>query len=249
MSIKLEHLGELGLSKGQIAVYSAVLELGISTLNKIQEKTGIERRNIYDILNKLIEKGWITYTIEKGKKTYQCAHPNKILEDIKKKEDSLKKLEKSIPQIKDLFDIAKPNIRAEVYRGLDAMKNLLNESLDYKATYWIGGNSGVQKTNLDIWFKHWMKERVKKKSLMYDLVSSGTYLEGLNPGNIKKHKQMFYKYCSLPKGFYTPLVILIFGNKVAQILWNQQPFAFVIESTEVKDSFMKYFNYFWKEPK
>ena len=65
----LNQLKELGLSKGQISVYSAVLELGISSLNKIQEKTGIERRNIYDILNKLIEKGLISYTVEKGKRT------------------------------------------------------------------------------------------------------------------------------------------------------------------------------------
>ena len=91
--MNLENLKELGLSEGQIAVYSAVLELGISTLNGIQEKTGIERRNIYDILNKLIEKGLVSYTLEKGKKTYQCTHPNKILEEIKQKQSSLKELE------------------------------------------------------------------------------------------------------------------------------------------------------------
>ncbi len=28
-------------------------------------------RNIYDILNKLIERGLVSYTIEKGKQTHQ----------------------------------------------------------------------------------------------------------------------------------------------------------------------------------
>ena len=64
-TMNLDNLKELGLSSGQIQVYAAVLDLGISTLNKIQEKTGIERRNIYDILNKLIEAGLISYTVEK----------------------------------------------------------------------------------------------------------------------------------------------------------------------------------------
>jgi len=41
--MNLNHLKELGLSDGQISVYSAVLEIGNSTLNKIQEKTGIEK--------------------------------------------------------------------------------------------------------------------------------------------------------------------------------------------------------------
>ena len=244
----LENLRELGLSEGQISVYSAVLELGISSLGSIQEKTGIERRNIYDILNKLIEKGLVSYTIEKGKKTYQCTHPSKILEEIKKKQESLKELEKSIPDIKDIFDVAKTDIRAEVYRGFESMKSLLNEFLEYKETYWIGGNSGVEKTQLDIWFKHWMDKRAEEKRMMYDLVSYGTFLEGLDPKDIKKHKQVYYKFCSLPKGFYTPLIIVVFGNKVAQILWTQQPFAFVIESEEVRESFMKYFNHFWKNP-
>ena len=65
--MELEYLRKIGLTSGEIKVYSAVLEIGASSLNKIHEKTGIERRNIYDILNKLIEKGLVSYVIERGK--------------------------------------------------------------------------------------------------------------------------------------------------------------------------------------
>jgi len=246
--MQLQELKELGLSEGQIAVYSAVLELGISSLNKIHEKTGIERRNIYDILNKLIEKGLIAYTVESGKRTYQCTHPNILLEEIKKKEKSLQELEMKVPQIKSLFDLSKPEIRAEVFRGNEAIKALLEESLEYKTSYWIGGNSGVESTPLKNSFKHWMDRRVERKHVMYDLVDHGTFLEGLNIGDIKTHKKNYYKYCALPKELKSPMVIVIFGNKVAQILWSKQSFAFVLESEEIKESFMKYFEYFWKEP-
>lgn len=44
------------------------------------------------------------------------------------------------------------------------------------------------------------------------------------------------------------MVIIIFGNKVGQVLWSNQSFAFVLESKEIKESFMKYFKYFWKDP-
>lgn len=250
--MNLETLKELGLSQGQVSVYSAVLELGISTLNKIQEKTGIERRNIYDILNKLIERGLISYTIEKGKRTYQCTHPNKILEEIKRKEKSLKELEKQIPQIKGIFDISKPEIRGEVYRGTEGIKTLLSEVLEYKESYWMGGNSFEGYTavpkNLLYYWDHWMKKRAEKKQIMYDLVSYGAVLKGLNPNDIKKHKKEYYKYCQLPKGMYVPMVVLIYGNKVAQILWAKQSFAFVLDSVKIKESFMKYFYYFWKDP-
>lgn len=245
--MELENLKELDLSNGQIRVYSAVLELGISTLNKIQEKTGIERRNIYDILNKLIEKGLISYTVEKGKRTYQCTHPNKIFEEIKKKKQSLNILESQVPQIISFFEQVKPDIRAEVFRGNEALKAVMEDVLTYKASYWIGGNSGVESTPLKNWFKHWMARRVKKKHILYDLVDYGTFLEGLKPKDIKIHKKNYYKYHSLPKALRSPMVVVIFGNKVAQILWRKQSFAFVLESAEIKESFMKYFYYFWKD--
>jgi sugar-specific transcriptional regulator TrmB len=250
--MKIEELKELGLSEGQVKVYEAVLELGISTLNKIQEKTGIERRNIYDILNKLIEKGLISYTTEKGKRTYQCTHPNKLLEEIKNKEKSLKELEKKLPEIKNLFELSKPEIKAEVYRGNEAIKSLLDEILEFKESFWLGGNSFEEykavPENIQIWFEHWMSKRIEKKHIMNDLVSHGTYLKGLEPNNLKAHRKSFYKYCQLPKDINVPMVIIIFDNKVAQILWGQQSFAFVLESKKIKDSFMKYFNYFWEEP-
>jgi predicted transcriptional regulator len=245
----LQQLKELGLSDGQIAVYSACLELGIASLNELHEKTGIERRNIYDILNKLIEKGFISYIEEKGKRTYQCTHPNKIKEEAEAKQQALAALLQTIPRITAQYNESKPTIRAEVYRGDDAMKALLDEALEYNESFWIGGNSGVENASgLRTWFKHWMARRAEQKHIMHDLVDHGTYLEDLPPNDVKKHKKLYYKYQQLPKDLSSPMVILIFGNKVAQILWSRQSFAFVLESKDIKDSFMKYFNYFWKDP-
>lgn len=243
----LSLMKELGFSDGQVKVYSAILEIGISTLNKIQEKTGIERRNIYDILNKLIERGLVSYTEENGKRTYQCAHPNKISEEIKKKQDSLHELKQQIPAISSLFNLSRLEVRAEVYRGNEALKTLMEEALNYPKIYFIGGNSGVERYSLRFWLKGWQKRRAEKKVWLYDLVDYGTYLEDFKPNEYKKHKAYCYKYCQLPKDLSSPMVILIFGDKVAQILWHEQPFAFVLESKEVRESFMKYFHYFWKE--
>jgi HTH-type transcriptional regulator, sugar sensing transcriptional regulator len=249
--MNLENFKELGLSEGQISVYSAVLEIGVSSLNKIQEKTGIERRNIYDILNKLIEKGLISYVVEKGKRTYQCTHPNKILEEIKNKESNLKNLKSQVPQIKELFAFSRPEIGAEVYRGNESMKALLNEVLECKESFWLGGNSfedyKTAPKSLQLWFEQWMKRRVENKHTMYDLVDSGTHLKGLEPSKKIKHKTHYYKYKQLPVDLQSPLVIVIFGNKVAQILWDKQSFAFVLESKKVKDSFKKHFNYLWNQ--
>jgi len=93
-----------------------------------------------------------------------------------------------------------------------------------------------------------MKRRAEKKHIMHDLVDYGTHLEGLKPNDIKKHKSVFYKYHTLPKNLRSPMVMIIFGNKVVQVLWSKQSFAFVLESEEIKESFMRYFEYFWDDP-
>ena len=245
----LSELKELNLTPGQIKVYQAILEFGIVGIHKIQEKTGIERRAIYDILNKLIEKGFVTY-VDGGKaRKYQCTHPSNLRGAIEQKQDILETLHNKLPQITDLFNFSKPEIGAEVYRGNDAVKALFDEALEYPATYWIGGNSGVETCNkeMHLWFKRWTKKRIEKKKFMYDLVDYGTNLEDFKPKDIAKHKKDFYKYYQLPKNLQSPMVMIMFGNKVVQVLWNQQPFAFVLDSKELNESFMKYFHYFWKD--
>jgi predicted DNA-binding transcriptional regulator len=248
--MNLESLKEIGLTDGQIRVYSAVLELGRPNLNAIHEKTGIERRNIYDILNKLIEKGLISYIDEKKTTKYRCTNPNKILEDIRLKESRLKDLEKQLPQINTILNSDITEIDAQIYRGIDAMKMMFNEMLDYKESYWMGGNSFEAYSALPesffIWFDHWMNRRVEKKHLMHDLVSYGTHLKNLEPNKKGKYKILHYEYKQLPKGMNLPIVICIYGDKVAQISWSDK-FAFVLQSKKVKEGYLKYIKYFRKE--
>ena len=78
LCMDLPELSELNLTAGQVKVYQATLELGTAGIHSIQEKTGLERRAIYDILNKLIEKGFITYVDEKNVRKYQCTHPRNL---------------------------------------------------------------------------------------------------------------------------------------------------------------------------
>jgi len=248
--MELPELKELNLTPGQIKVYQAILELGTAGIHSIQEKTGLERRAIYDILNKVIEKGYITYVDEKKSRKYQCTSPRNLKEAIEEKQKTLETLHNKLPKINEIFDFSKPEIRAEVYRGNEAMKALLNEALKYDATYWIGGNSGVETCSeeMRLFFKRWTKKRVEMKKFMYDLVDAGTHLEDFKPNDIEKHKKHLYKYCTLPKNLQSPMVMIMFGNKVAQVLWSKQSFAFVLDSEELNKSFMNYFNYFWKDP-
>ena len=81
----LDALRKLGLSDGEIKVYSTLSDLGRCTISSLHEKVGFQRRSLYDILTRLIEKGLITYVIENKKKFFQISHPTKILGYIEEK--------------------------------------------------------------------------------------------------------------------------------------------------------------------
>ena len=58
-----EILKSIGLSKNEIKIYIALLELGPCLMGKICGKTKIHRRNVYDSIEMLKEKGFISSTI------------------------------------------------------------------------------------------------------------------------------------------------------------------------------------------
>src|SRR3989338_74358 len=75
-----ELLQDLGLTKSEIAVYFALLDLGSSSTGHIIKKAGIAAGKIYLILNKLTQKGLVTYAISSGTKYYQAKDPQRLVD-------------------------------------------------------------------------------------------------------------------------------------------------------------------------
>ncbi len=239
--MKLDILRDIGLSEGEITIYSALLDLGKAPVNKIHEKVGIERRNIYDILNKLIERGLVSYISENKKRFFRLSHPNKLLAYIEEKQDELnttkEQVESQIPDILKKFNISEPEINAEIFRGEEGVKAVWEDSLNYKEMLWIAAGRYVPIKH-PTWFKHWNERRIKRKSKWFNLLRHE--LKG-------KAKQMELEELRfLPKDFSgDPAVIGIYGNKVVNMLLGDRFFAFVIESKELAQSYRKYHKYLW----
>ena len=238
--MNLEELKILGLSNGEIKVYSAILQISVSSVNEIHEKTGLERRAIYDIINKLLEKGLITYTVENKKRTYQIAPINKLKQEIQKKKQEIISFEKLIPEINEIYNSKKPKIRMEVFRGKEGIKSVFEDTLNYKEVYFIGGKMYVAK-QMPIYWEQYNKRRIKKRVKWYNLV-----LQDFKDKKILKQKLLYYKI--LPKEFSgSPSIIWIYGNKIINMLWGEEYFAFMIESKEIADNYKKYFWYLWEK--
>ena len=96
-------LKDAGFTEGEIKVYFALLEIGSSTTGPIIKKSGIARSIVYQILEKLIQKGIVSYIIREKTKYFQAAEPGKILDFIDAREKKLlenkKQVEKLLPEL------------------------------------------------------------------------------------------------------------------------------------------------------
>ena len=121
-----ELLMEIGLTEKEAEVYLTLLEIGSSPVNRIHEKTGIQRRNIYDLLNNLIKKGIVTCITENKKTYFQAKNPEKLLgyiEEQKQRLDQKKeKLAGGMEQLEKKFASLKSEQEAEIYRGIEGIK-------------------------------------------------------------------------------------------------------------------------------
>ena len=96
LSTILNLLLELGLNKYESKIYMALVEEGISTAKNISDITGIPYGKVYEIINSLSAKGFITILPTKPLKC-QAASPNDVLSTIKKtNNENLERIEKSV---------------------------------------------------------------------------------------------------------------------------------------------------------
>ena len=67
-TMEIENLVELGFNKNEAIVLLALLKVGKSDANQIIKATKFHKNIVYDNLEKLIDKGLITFIKEKGRK-------------------------------------------------------------------------------------------------------------------------------------------------------------------------------------
>jgi len=59
-----QDLQGIGLTDGETKAYLAMLELGSSTVGPIAKKSGISYSKIYEVLQRLIDKGIVSFIVK-----------------------------------------------------------------------------------------------------------------------------------------------------------------------------------------
>lgn len=240
----VELFQNLGLSKNEAEIYEALLELGEASVSTISAKTNINRRNIYDVLNRLMEKGLVFILLEKGDNKYKPADPGKLMEVIKEKEATL---QQTLPALENLYRSIPKENEVMIYKGPEGWKNYMRDMLRIgEPGYFISAKGGWLDDRVENFFPKFIQETKKQKMKFYHLFDWRVKEEC---PQILKYVTNNYKF--LPKEYPTPSAIDIFGDHV-NILANvhlgsqEEDFSFtVIVNQQIADSFRMWFKYMW----
>ena len=160
---------KLGFSPGEGRVFHAILHSDGATLQLVHEQTGIERRNVYDIINKLVSKGMVSYFSENNHKVYRANHPNKILAYFEEAEHEIEgkkaALSSEMPALLNAYNASKPAFDLRIYRGREGVRAIFTEMLDFPDQYFIGGNWGIIKYLGEEWFERYTKKKDCREDL------------------------------------------------------------------------------------
>lgn len=112
-------LQDLGLTLNEAKIYQTLVEAGELNVAALSSQAKIHRRNVYDNLNRLMEKGLVFQILEHGDNLYQAANPDYLLNLVKQKESKLKKI---LPDLQKQYRHQPHYQQVHIYRGLDGLQ-------------------------------------------------------------------------------------------------------------------------------
>src|SRR3989344_1485328 len=228
-----EILKELGFLDAEIEVYLTLLRLGPSLVSKIHQETGLHRTHIYDLLEKLREKGLVSIFIQSGKKQFHAAAPSKILSYMEEKRNVVKGL---LPELDKLMKAHGEETAVELFKGKEGLKTVLQDVLKVGKNYCVMGNIKQFETILEFALPSFLKGIEEKK------IKERIICDVKEP--IIKIKTGTYRY--LKSDYLFPSSFWIYGDKVAIFIWHMPYFVIVIENKEVVKTYQNYFDFFWE---
>lgn len=245
----INDLKRIGLSEGELKVYSALLELGESTRTELAKKSGISPSKIYDVANRLMEKGIISSVVKNGVIHFSAANPDKIVSFLDLKEEEIKKEKQMVnelmPMLLAKYQKTDEDTDIQVFYGWDGMKTAFDEitkKLGKKdINYVFGASTGQNSKQSDIFFSQYFK-KVEKAGYGVRIIFNE---------NVRYNKQRTEYYSKKPRHEVRYLhndtftELNLYKDTVLVILLLKKPVVIRIKNKEASESFRKFFDSMW----
>ncbi len=230
---------DIGLTAVEADVYLSLLEIGSTTAGAIVKKTGLHRATVYTVIQRLIEQGLVHYVMKVNHRFFQATDPDKFLDVIREKEESVKK---ALPKLRLLKELGAEKQHAAVYEGSEGVKSVYDMMARELKSGDVHMCFGAPAGRSQMWIEYFdsFSTVLNKKGVSEKIIFNEDAVE-----SIAQCKKRGYDVRVLPKEYLTPTSVDIFGNKTAFVIWTRKPVGFVVDSKEFAGSFRNYFELLW----
>ena len=239
-------LKEIGLTDSEIKVYLALLELGSSTTGPIVEKSGVASSKIYEVLEKLMQKGLASFVIASGTKHFEAASPRRVEDYIREKQRRLaeqaEQIKKIIPELELKMTIAEKS-ETIVFKGINGAQTAFEDIL-----LTLGKNDEfvvLGFSDTDELFQQFLLKFHQRRSRL------GISFRGVFGDNLKEMALAIGKLPRsqiklFPSQHKNPIAILVYADKTifslpTDRLWIQ------VKNLRLADSFRTRFEELWNQ--
>jgi sugar-specific transcriptional regulator TrmB len=243
-------LREIGLTDSEIRVYLSLLRLGDTTRGQIVAKSGIAGSKVYDILEKLGNKGLISIYLKDSIKHFKATNPIQILNYLENKKRKVNEAEEKIkmilPEFLSIYNLKSQKQSTELVTGLKGLEVIFREQVEIMKsgeTCYVIGGIGANKEIINSFFEkiHLMRERKQiKTKMLYNLLQKKE-ISKIYSRNKYPHTTVKY----IPHT--VPVAINVYVNKTIIIIYGEEITAIAITSEDVAKSFKEYFEILWKK--
>ena len=240
---------QLDFTEKEVSVYLSILQSANSSIPSLAKETGLSRGTIYDLVEKLKERGFVA-EIKKGKKRRLVAESptNKFYNLLDKKHERLEKsiaiVENILPTLKaiSVSEDYKPQIR--IYEGEKGFRKVWDEILGF------GGKEFLSIARIETFLafvgEDFLEEIMAKK------VKLGIFSRAINEdsssalGMQAQDKKFNRETRLMPKESKLQSTEIIFGDKIAMFSTQKENIIVVIESKDFSETHRAYFEMLWK---
>jgi len=241
-------LEEVGLTKNEVKVYLALLDIGLTTTSAVIKRTGVNTSKVYESLERLLKKGLVSYTIIKNKKHWQAEDPKKLkefLNDEKKKiEQKEKQIELVLPQLQAKKKIKGETPEYSIYEGLKGIKTAREKVLDIlkkNDVFYIILSTMPINEKLEGYWLDFQKRRSKK-----GIKCKYIFNKDFKKLGEKRERFPLTQSKYVKSEILSPTWIEIYRDYVGIGALSDNPSIFLIKNKEIAKGFLNYFNFLWK---
>jgi len=241
-------LEEIGLSKNEIKIYLALLKLGSTRTGAVIKETNIHTSKVYDGLQRLIEKGLVSYVVIANTKHFKAVNPERLLDFLEDKRKNIsaqeEEINKILPELKLQQELGIEETEAEIFKGWKGMEtvySMLRKTLKKgDMNYAFGASKGEDEERVRAFFtRHltFLAEKGIKQKIIYNEEARGNIPEQL------KHPSLFQVRHMVQT---TPSEINVWADHVMIVILTKNPTVILVKNKKVADSFRNYFDMMWK---